>query len=266
MALGIIAFLDPGRGQHDAVFGGLQLEPVAVAIFLRQLLHHGPQGLLLLRDLGVGPGVVVPESLLEVLQLHGVLVSFTLQGLDFQVQIDVRELRQRLPLRNQLPALPVHWSTDPVAGLDLDLFELTGHGHVDGLGVEDLDFQGGHDVVGQGPIEEGQHQQPQPDQGSVHTRFFHFVPPPGHVEELAQLVDRLEKQPVDRHGGDPLAEHLQSVGLEHLVEEHQDRGQDEPAIGDRRHGVQGEETLVPFGEEGVVGRLEPQEPVSQLAG
>ena len=111
---------------------------------------------------------------------------------------------------------------DPLARLHVMHAELPGHVDVDRLGVAGLDLQRADDAVRQRhEAERRQQDRRQPAQARVEMRLFHFVDPPGHVKELAQLVQRHDQQSPQRHRHHDLADDLQLVRLEQLVEEPQ---------------------------------------------
>ena len=56
----------------------------------------------------------------------------------------------------------------------------------------------------------------------VHPPAFHFAQPPGHSKELVHVPDRHDDQPIQRGQRDRLAQNLQAVGFEHLVQKVQD--------------------------------------------
>ena len=87
---------------------------------------------------------------------------------------------------------------------------------------------------------------------------LHFVHPPGHVEELAQLPKWLDDQAEEAHRGQELSEDLQSIRLQHFVQKHANGQNDHPAVNDRCDCIAPKEKSVLLRQEWVIRLLQAQ--------
>ena len=183
--------------------------------------------------------------------------------------LNCSRLPSRSAIANATSGLVSRASTSPgvhhLARLDVHLLQPAGHVDVDHFGVARLDLQQAIHVVRQ---RDGEHERQNPGQHrqrDADMRAFHLIEPPGNVKVLAQLPQRLHDDAGDRRRGDHLADDLQPVRFEHLVQEPQDRKRHDPAINGRGDGVDGEEDLIALRQKRIFRLFEAQAPLAQLA-